>query len=393
MAGGAGGGGAWLLAIIGSTMSSRVPQRGAGVATRSLVRQVGLPVAILVAVTALDLSTGHSTVFYPFLLLAPTLAAATAPPLAILIIGGASLPLRYWLAKVDGYLGPEYSDLFHVSTWMYVMATALAMYLSAARIRREQALVAVSEVAVAAQRAILMPPSDALGGVRLAVRYFAVVAEAELGGDLYIALDTPFGVRLIIGDVLGKGLGAVRTAAITIGAFREAAYDEPELADVARRIDTSVVRNAPADRFVTALLVEVRPEHVSFVHRGHEEPVAIRADGTVHVLEPPEPGVPLGLGELDPEPTRPWVVPFHQGDLLLLMTDGFADARDSAGRHYPVVERIRELLGEGRLDETNPVVSAVERLGADLNRHVGGLRLADDALVLALTRTTDRTAS
>ncbi|MEU0939693.1 PP2C family protein-serine/threonine phosphatase [Embleya sp. NPDC005971] len=367
-------------------MSNLTPPRGVGAATRSLVRQVGLPVSILVVVTTVDLATGSSTVYYPFLLLAPTLAAATARPLAILVIGCVSLPLRYWLASQDGYLGPEYSNLFQVSTWMYVMATALAIYLSAARIHHERALVAVSEVAVAAQRAILLPPSDDLGGVRLAVRYFAVAEEAELGGDLYIALDTPFGVRVIIGDVLGKGLGAVRTAAITIGAFREAAYDEPELGTVARRIDTSVARNAP-ERFVTALLVEVRPEHVAFTHRGHEEPVAIRADGAVHVLEPPEPGLPLGLGDLDPEPPRPWVVPFREGDLLLLMTDGFADARDTSGRHYPLVERIRALFGEGRV--TADPVLAVERLGDDLVRHIGVLRLADDALVLALARAPD----
>ncbi|MYV97837.1 PP2C family protein-serine/threonine phosphatase [Streptomyces sp. SID3343] len=369
-------------------MKSPEPDRVAGIATRSLFRRIWLPVAILILVPTVDLATGHSSVFYPFLLLAPTLAAATATPLAILIIGGVSLGLRYWLASVDGYLGSEYTDLFETSTWIYVMATALSMYLAGSRIRRERALVAVSEVALAAQRAILLPPADEVGGLRLAVRYFAVAEEAELGGDLYLGLDTPFGLRLIIGDVLGKGLGAVRTAAITIGAFREAAYDEPELNAVARRVDASVTRNAPADRFVTALLVEFRPEHVALVHRGHEQPVMVRAHGSVHVLEPPDPGVPLGLGELDPDQPAEWVVPFGEGDLLLLMTDGFADARDAGGQNYRLVDRIVYLLGDGRLDKADPA-AAVERLGDDLMRHVGTLRLTDDALVLGLARVLD----
>jgi hypothetical protein len=369
-------------------MNSPEPHRVAGTATRSLFRQLGLPVAILILVPTVDLTTGRSTVLYPFLLLAPTLAAATAPPLAILAIGGVSLLLRYWLASVGGYLGSEYTNLFQTSTWMYLMATALSIYLSASRIRHERALVALSEVAVAAQRAILLPPADQVGGLRLGVRYFAEAEEAELGGDLYLGLDTPYGLRLIIGDVLGKGLGAVRTAAITIGAFREAAYDEPELGTVARRIDASVTRNAPADKFVTALLVEVRPGHVALVHRGHEQPVLVRAHGSVHILEPPVPGVPLGLGELDPEPPPEWVVSFRDGDLLLLMTDGFADARNAAGDTYRVVERIESLLGDGRLADADPV-SAVERLGDDLIRHVGTLRLTDDALVLGLARGVD----
>lgn len=83
-----------------------------------------------------------------------------------------------------------------------------------------------------------------------------------------------------------------------------------------------------------------------------------------------------------------WVVPFHEGDLLLLMTDGFADARDATGGHYPLVARIRALFGEGRLEDADPV-AAVERLGDDLMRHVGLLGLTDDALVLALARATD----
>jgi stage II sporulation SpoE-like protein len=368
-----------------ATMGNPEAQRVTGAVKQPLFRQIWLPVAILVVVTVIDLATGRSTVLYPFLLLAPTLAAATAPPLAILAIGGVALMLRFWLASEDGYLSSEYANLFEVSTWMYVMATALSMYLSASRIRRERAVVALSEVAVAAQRAILLPPAGEVGGVRLAVRYFAVAEEAELGGDLYLGLDTPFGLRLIIGDVLGKGLGAVRTAAITIGAFREAAYDEPELHAVARRIDASVARNAPADTFVTALLVEVRAEELALVHRGHEQPVMVRAYGGVHVIDPPAPGLPLGLGELDPDPPPEWVVPFGEGDLLLLMTDGFADARDADGQNYQLVDQIADLLGEGRLAGADPGL-AVERLGDDLMRHVGTVRLTDDALVLGLAR-------
>ncbi|SCF87828.1 hypothetical protein GA0115255_109703, partial [Streptomyces sp. Ncost-T6T-2b] len=33
--------------------------------------------------------------------------------------------------------------------------------------------------------------------------------EAMIGGDLYVVQDTPHGVRVMVGDVRGKGLGAV----------------------------------------------------------------------------------------------------------------------------------------------------------------------------------------
>ena len=57
-----------------------------------------------------------------------------------------------------------------------------------------------------------MPP--ALGSLRLAVLYASASAEASIGGNFYEALETPHGVRLLVGDVRGKGLDAVRLAEV-----------------------------------------------------------------------------------------------------------------------------------------------------------------------------------
>lgn len=361
------------------------PDRVAETAARSWFRRLWLPVAVLVAVTALDLGTGRDTVFYPFLVLAPALAAATAPPVGVLLIGVVALPLRFLLAHYDESIEPYDDPFFQVNTSVFVTAIAAAAILAKVRMSRERRLAAVTEIATAAQRAILLPPPETVGGVRLAVRYFAVADGADVGGDLYEAVETPYGVRVLIGDVLGKGLPAVRTAAITLGAFREAAYDEPELAAVARRIDRSLARHTSGEVFVTALFAEVRRDRVALLHRGHEQPMLVRGDGRITVLEPPDPGLPLGLGELDTGTPPPWTPLFREGDLLLLVTDGVADARDAAGRPYPLLRRVVELLGGGRLGRPDPAV-AVGRVGDDLRRHVGRLRLTDDALLLALAR-------
>jgi hypothetical protein len=44
--------------------------------------------------------------------------------------------------------------------------------------------------------------------------------QAAVGGDLYEVLDSPWGVRLLVGDVRGKGLDAVRLANRVLGCFR-----------------------------------------------------------------------------------------------------------------------------------------------------------------------------
>ena len=95
---------------------------------------------------------------------------------------------------------------------------------------------------------------------------------AQIGGDLYEAVQTRYGIRLIIGDVRGKGLSAVRSAAAVVGAFREAAHYEEKLVEVVDRcaaalrreyaVPGAVDREAQVEGFVTMLVTQV-PERVS----------------------------------------------------------------------------------------------------------------------------------
>lgn len=130
---------------------------------------------------------------------------------------------------------------------------------------------------------------------------------------------------------------------MVLGAFREAAYDEPELVGVARRLETSVRRHVPSGEFTTALLVGFgSPDRVELLHLGHVAPLRISADGTLLVLEPPDPWVPLGLDEMAEGAPEPWSVPFGPDDVLLLCTDGVVEARGlTDGRFYPLLERAR----------------------------------------------------
>jgi len=146
--------------------------------------------------------------------------------------------------------------------------------------------------------ALLRPPGPRVGDIRLAARYVSATDSAMIGGDLYGVLDTPFGVRAIIGDVRGKGLTAVRAASVVLGAFREAAYDEPDLVGVARRLEASVVRHVPSGEFTTALLVGFhQPGSVDLLHCGHVAPLLVAPDGTRGRARPARP-----LGAARPGP-------------------------------------------------------------------------------------------
>lgn len=179
-----------------------------------------------------------------------------------------------------------------------------------------------------------------------------------------------------MGDAQGKGLDAVETAAVVLGAFREAAPEEPDLRGVGHRLERAVNRQHDGEKFVTAILAEVRAHEVTFLNYGHPAPMLVRSDGSVAFPEPPSYALPLGLashGAAEPQPFR---TPFAPGDQLLLYTDGVTEARDTAGRFYPLGERTHLLKGHD--PET-----ALESLRQDLVQHAR-CPLRDDAAMLLL---------
>ncbi|MCG7206087.1 PP2C family protein-serine/threonine phosphatase [Streptomyces arenae] len=342
-----------------------------------------VPVLIVSAVVFVDTLGGSGLFWLPLLAAGPALAASTSGPRGVLCVGFLAAVLGGTLAAADGVPGRALAVVLS-ALLAVTLASALA---SALRCRREQVLAAVRSVAEAAQHAVLQPVPKTVGPFRVAVRYSAAAAEARIGGDLYALVSTPHGVRLIVGDVRGKGLPAVGTAALVLGVFREAAYDEPDLLAVVGRIERSLARNLGPDDFVTAVVVGHPAEgQLEMVNCGHAPPLLISASGDVAAVESTRPAPPLGLRALVGEAPCLEVLPFSDGDQLLLYTDGVTEARDRGRAFYPLAEGVaRHVSGE-----PEHVLSAVHD---ELLAHVGG-RLHDDAALLLLRmQTTDRSRS
>ncbi|NEW71495.1 PP2C family protein-serine/threonine phosphatase [Streptomyces rhizosphaericus] len=333
-----------------------------------------VPVIIIIGVALLALVTSEGLAWLPLLAVGPALAAAHSGPYGVMRIG--------LLAVVVGALLGTQGDE-SMRTQAIILATPAAVALascgaSALRRRREQVLAAVRSVAEAAQNALLTPVPARVGQFQVAVRYSAAAAEARVGGDLYALLPTPHGVRLIVGDVRGKGLPAVSTAALVLGVFREAAYDEPNLLDVVARIERSLSRNLAPDDFVTAVVAGYPSEgRMELVNCGHAPPLLVGETGIVAV-EPTRPAPPLGLASLGGELPSLQVVPFAEGDQLLLYTDGVIEARDCGREYFPLLERVPRHI----CDEPSRTLAS---LHDELLSHVGG-RLHDDAALLLLRK-------
>ncbi|SNS92833.1 PP2C family protein-serine/threonine phosphatase [Actinacidiphila glaucinigra] len=349
--------------------------------------EVGAPVALVLIITGIALVAPTDVHLASLLIAAPALTAAVSTARATSGVAVLSLAGAVVCDVHDGLLRSSILPT-HIAALLVVSAFLFAFCSGRDRNRREASqLRAISE---AAQQVVLRPLPRRIEDLRVASVYRAAETMAEVGGDLYAAARTPYGTRLLIGDVKGKGLEALDDTAALLGAFREAVHQHRTLPGLAAALEGSVRRHvaeaseADADapeRFITALLVEFPPGAglVRTVSCGHPPPLLLR-DGRITALAGPvaAPAPPLGLAGLDPAAYREDCFPFAPRDLLLLYTDGLTEARDRSGAFYSVADR-----GIPRNAAACDPESLLEEVLADLLRHTGG-RLNDDVALVAV---------
>ncbi|MFB7374653.1 PP2C family protein-serine/threonine phosphatase [Streptomyces sp. NPDC056222] len=343
-----------------------------------------LPPLVILGGVVFDLSTPPSYTAAPMFSAAPLIAAPFFSMLTTLLTGIAAI-----LAGVGLHLYnhtatevPSLTETFTVAT-----VAALALLINRVVLRSGERLASARVIAAAAQKAVLPTPAERIGGLQVAARYEAAQADAFIGGDLFAVQDTPYGVRLVVGDVRGKGLDAVEAVAIVIGAFREAAEQEATLEGVAQRLERALAREGTRrssldafEGFTTAVLAEIPrvDGHVRVVNRGHPEPLLLHADGGLELLAPSEPALPLGMGELAAWPDRADESPYPPGATLLFYTDGLSEARDAEGTFYDPAERLAGRIFPGPEELLDALVD-------DVRRYTGG-GSTDDMALLAVSR-------
>jgi serine phosphatase RsbU (regulator of sigma subunit) len=328
----------------------------------------------MLLVAGADLATMSRMGLLALYSLGPAFASVAGSARRALVVGATALVLCMLSAIYDGMEG---SARQIAAMLAIVGATGAAVLAGMVRRRVEHELSDVRLIAQTAQRVLLRPVPTIAGPMRIAVSYTSAVSAARIGGDLYEVAPAPHTTRVIIGDVQGKGLEAVETAALVVGAFREAAPEEAKLAEVGERLERALNRRLENEEFVTAVLVEVDDDHcVTLLNYGHPAPLVLCADGVIAFAEPPQTAPPLGLASLGPDGPSPYSISLHPGDQLLLYTDGVTEARDPGGVFYPLAERV------GLLRHPDPE-KTLEALRQDLEAHVSG-PLTDDAAMLLL---------
>jgi serine phosphatase RsbU (regulator of sigma subunit) len=187
-----------------------------------------------------------------------------------------------------------------------------------------------------------------------------------------------------MGDVQGHGLSSVATVVSLLGAFREAALDQPDLESVAARMDRRLAVDSKDVRytelFATAVLLEFSADvaTVRVVAYGHPPPVLLREGQAREVAVTSE--VPLGVGLAGEDRPKEVTLTLDPGDLLFLASDGVweARARDGGGGFYPLPARLSALSGSASAELPELVWQDIARLSYEVRDDVTMLVLAPD---------------
>ncbi|MFD9327249.1 PP2C family protein-serine/threonine phosphatase [Streptomyces sp. NPDC060065] len=370
------------------------------------------PLLLLIGITLADANTSGEFRIISWIVLVPGIAAAICGVWGTGAFAVLSL-ITYFAVDTSW---PHQYQTGLPDFILVAVGGILATLACAVRVRGEQRMLHMKDVAETTRRTLLRPLAPGWGGLDHAAVYLAADSEARVGGDFYDIQPGLYGTRVLLGDVQGKGLGAVEAAAALLGTFRESAYHEPLLRTVSDRLEIRMLRHVhysatlgydDDDRFATAILVgfpraewrgptrrdstsppepdapvpPVSPGTVEVINFGHEPPLVISPDGVRSL--PPGDGLPLGLSELTYHPPPLITVPLAPGETLLLVTDGVTEARDSAGVFYPLRDSVASAVAE------DPDIADPQRLVEFVRDatllHCRG-RLADDTTIFAVRR-------
>ena len=249
----------------------------------------------------------------------------------------------------------------------------LALAIRVDRMLRQRA-----DVADALQAGLRPPELPAIPGVEIAAAHQDATGLPGPGGDFYNVYRTPGGWGVAIGDVCGKGDGAVAVTAAARHAIRVAGHWCADPAEVLRMVNEIMLAEEFGGRFVTADAAHLQWRdgvlRVTVGSAGHPLPVLVRPDGRVQTMNGG--GLPLGIFP-DPGP-QAQELELSTGDMLFFYTDGLTDARGPGLTSFEdrLTEELAVLAGK-------PPAEVAARMQKAALEFCGG-QLRDDMTMLVL---------
>ena len=233
------------------------------------------------------------------------------------------------------------------------------------------------ETAQLLQRSLLAGSLPTAPTLELEVAYRPADAGLEVGGDWYDAfwLSGEGSIGLVVGDVVGRGLGAATTMGQLRSAVRALASMDLAPGDLLDALE-SYVRRHEVGRMATVVYaqLDLATGCLRYACAGHPPPLIVSpSDGAHYAWEGRS--LPLDAMAVDaPRPTAECTI--EPGSLILLYTDGLIESR-----------ALTLLQGMDRLRDAAAAAGELEPLVDKLARELRDTEHSDDVCLLGARAT------
>jgi sigma-B regulation protein RsbU (phosphoserine phosphatase) len=202
----------------------------------------------------------------------------------------------------------------------------------------------------------------------------------EVGGDLYgVCAGGPNRMVIFLGDVSGKGIPASMFMVRAISLARLLARELTDPDEILERLNEELAADNPSGMFVTFLCATFTPgtNRMQFANAGQCRPMLLPASGAPYWVFKNlgtalgfEPGVKFEKSELV----------LHEGDALILYSDGITEAFNSHSECYGS----ERFLSDAIQFAGRPVSEIAAGLIEKVHRFSDGAPQSDDIAILAM---------
>jgi len=212
-----------------------------------------------------------------------------------------------------------------------------------------------------------------IGGARYPAAFTA--------GDYLDYLPMPDGsLGFAIGDVSGHGIGPALITAFAHAQLQSLAKRYTEVDEILAAANSILCEETQDDLFVTLLLVRLDPRTRSLVYANAGHPTGYVLDSSGDVKDRLEStDFPLGIIPDTGFPVHDCIT-LEPGNLVLLLTDGAAEARSRDDRMFGT-EQVLEIVRSNRSKTSAQIVMSLYRA---VQRFSGSDTLLDDVTALVI---------
>lgn len=210
-----------------------------------------------------------------------------------------------------------------------------------------------------------------------------------IGGDYYDFYPLINGkIRIVIGDVMGKGIPAAMLMILTRGAFRSAAESTQSPGETLTAINQAIYQDLRTLRsFVTLFCADWDPKTgiFTYANAGHHLPLFLKGKSHDIIELPKVKGIMVG--GLPNQVYKEESVRLEEKDIIFFYTDGITEAQNKDREQFQL-ERLIQCL----LNSSDKSIKEIEKCVIDsINQFTSGVPQKDDITMVLLKINEEKT--